>query len=69
MITYLLATDIVRLKDASIRIDENVCRYEPAEMVELFTDAQRAALAAGKCITRCGITYVDMVLAARLVRG
>ena len=68
MITYLLATDIVSLRDGQTRTDENVCRYGPDEMVELFTVQQRADLAKGKRITRVGITYVDMKLAARAVR-
>lgn len=65
MITYLLAVDE--------RGDEHVSQYIPEEMTEIFSDAQRADLAAGRkaVIVHRGvsISYIDMKVAARAAMG
>ena len=56
-LTYLLTSD-GRGYDA-------VAIYTAAEMIELFTATERAALADGSTILRKGYTWADMRVAAR----
>jgi len=73
-LTYLLAT--------SSRGDEYVLRYTRNEIAELFSDEEQKAMALGGAIVREesrrairmsdrreSVRYVDMIAAARTVRG
>ena len=46
------------------RRDAYVMAYERSEVQEIFSDAQRMALASGEVVDRFGILYVDMAVAA-----
>lgn len=52
---------------------EYVMRYEPTEMEEVFTAAERRLLGEGKPVTRTtgfmGVRFIDMIAACRLVHG
>lgn len=55
-------------KDGSVRM-EYVMEYEPADMEEVFTAAERAKLAAAEVVIRTdkygSCRYIDMVAAAK----